>query len=589
MKKSCGQGFGRSKRIRALTAFGLGSVLFWSSTAAAAGVMTWVVSTSLANSVLVRWVFQPAAAVSVLAVGSASPTPVTIASTTSTTSSAATGTVNSATVSSAAADPAPVVPKTQIGINVAAPSYYAHEREFMNLASGSPWRLIGVDGKWGNFPTDRLDADQHVKYLNAGEQAVRTLDAPTAAYQGRSVDIVCHWQGKATWSHMNWVVKNAYFSAHALRFTWVPDGGKLAMLTIKDMDTSDPIRDLDCREADADPNALFAPGFLSEVKQYSAVRFMDWMNTNGNASVTWDTRTKPGDGTYYGSDGVALEYMVDLANQAKINPWFNMPWNADDDYVRKFAEYVRDHLDPSLKAYMETSNEIWNSAFPVFHQAHDEGVAEGLDPKEWAAQKDRIAEKTAHNAQIWASVFQGQDSRIVRVFAWQNGSDAVIRGMLDYKDTVQNFDALASAPYFAYNLSATPLDMSDKAAVDTFFATTMPDQIDLVLGRAKTSKGVAESYGLRYIAYEGGQSIVGGKQDANVAVLTALNLDPRMGQLYTRYLMLWQRDIGDMITLYNDIGVPGKYGAWGLREYAGQPLRDAPKANAVHLFIESNK
>ncbi len=51
--------------------------------------------------------------------------------------------------------------------------------------------------------------------------------------------------------------------------------------------------------------------------------------------------------------------------------------------------------------------------------------------------------------------------------------------------------------------------------------------------------------------------------------------------------MLWQRDIGDLMTLLSDVSPISKYGAWGLQEYVGQPLRDAPKAKAVSLFLAS--
>ncbi len=64
-----------------------------------------------------------------------------------------------------------------------------------------------------------------------------------------------------------------------------------------------------------------------------------------------------------------IEYMIQLANEAHANPWFCMPWNTDDDYVRKFAEKVRDLLDPSLVAYVETGNEVWNFSFGMTLQA----------------------------------------------------------------------------------------------------------------------------------------------------------------------------------------------------------------------------
>ena len=38
--------------------------------------------------------------------------------------------------------------------------------------------------------------------------------------------------------------------------------------------------------------------------------------------------------------------MVELANTLHANPWFCMPHQADDEFVRNFARTVREQLDP---------------------------------------------------------------------------------------------------------------------------------------------------------------------------------------------------------------------------------------------------
>ena len=45
--------------------------------------------------------------------------------------------------------------------------------------------------------------------------------------------------------------------------------------------------------------------------------------------------------------GVPVEAMDELANRTGVDPWFNLPVNASDDYVRGFATYVRSRLDRS--------------------------------------------------------------------------------------------------------------------------------------------------------------------------------------------------------------------------------------------------
>jgi hypothetical protein len=43
--------------------------------------------------------------------------------------------------------------------------------------------------------------------------------------------------------------------------------------------------------------------------------------------------------------------------------WFCIPFKADDDYVRKYAEYLKTNLREDIKIYVEYSNEVWNGFF----------------------------------------------------------------------------------------------------------------------------------------------------------------------------------------------------------------------------------
>ena len=72
--------------------------------------------------------------------------------------------------------------------------------------------------------------------------------------------------------------------------------------------------------------------------------------------------------------GVPVEILVELANQVGADPWFNIPHQASDDYIRQFAEYVRDNLDPGLTARFEYSNEVWNGRFEQFTYASERGL-----------------------------------------------------------------------------------------------------------------------------------------------------------------------------------------------------------------------
>jgi hypothetical protein len=464
----------------------------------------------------------------------------------------------------------------KLGMNVSSIAPAGTNRAFSNLTAASGIVLRTYNSS-GTMPADRLDADGNVVLLKAGEYASRVVSAPTKAYRGTSVDIICRWTGTGEASAWGGVVKNVKVSGKTLTFTFVPDGFKGGNVQFTKIDPTNPVKNIDCRETDASPTAVFDPTFVAMVARYNTIRFMKWqLAVESNKSVTWATRTKVGDADYTGPDGIAIEHLVALANQAKTNPWFCIPWNADEEYIRKFATYVRDNLDPSLVAYVETSNEVWNSAYKVTAQAIAEGVAEGLHPSDkYIAGTKRYAEKTGQVMDIWSAVFAGKMNRIVRVAAAQNGTYSV-GVILGFRDTAKKIDAIATAPYFGLKLN--PGDVTD---MDKWFAGALTPKLDLVLNIAGQAKAVAAKYNLRYITYEAGQHVTA---PLDVPMLTAINRSPLMGKAYTRYLTKWQSEIGDLMVLFADYGLVSRYGAWGLQEYVGQPLSEAPKAQAADLF-----
>jgi hypothetical protein len=490
-------------------------------------------------------------------------------------------------------DPAPATPggtsgtgqrpaagRTSVGMNLASPTDYGGERSFMNLVAGSRWMLVSPANVWGDMPADRLNGDRVVVRLEAGESAVRAIQPPALAYQGKSVDIACRWSGKGTLHFSNWVATNVKLSANGARFTYVHQVDQRPIIYVTKTDPSDPLRDFDCREADADPDVLFDPGFIANVSKYRVLRFMDWQNTNANLPVTWATRTRPGMGEFRGDDGVSIEHMVALANQARVDPWFIVPWNADPDYVRRFAQYVRDNLSPDLQAYVELGNEVWNWGFKVTVQADAEGKARGLSSQTGYAMYMRYAEKTIETMDIWSDVFKGQTSRIVRVVATQNGHSGLSTQLFSFRDLPDHIDALATAPYFYVDAEPTAA-----TNLDDFFNNVLPARIAFSFKTSDVHKALATKYGKRFITYEGGQHLI--TPDLDLA--RKIQRDPRMGQLYTQYLTEWDKRYGDLVTLFNDVGPISKFGAWGAQEYFNQPASQAPKYGAIVNFIASTQ
>ena len=460
------------------------------------------------------------------------------------------------------------VPPTQIGINLSSPAYFRQARTFANLVLGASAWTSQVPGHERLGPDD-IDRDGNLKRMPGGQSVFKMLTQPNTGTGDATIR--CTYQGRGDIRPaMN--VSDVRIENGGFTFRWRDNGYKASQiqLRLKSLDPADPIRNLDCRETSMPRDARFDPQFIAFVRQFRAVRFMDWQNTNANQPVTWAERHTRASQDIIGRDGVAVEDMVDLAAQAGVDPWFNMPWNADDDYIRRFAQYVHDHLPRDRKVYVEAGNEVWNARFLMSKQALKEGQEEGLGPNPEAGRLYRYAEKTVQVMDIWAKVFADRPSQLVRVANCQNGPNRS-NLVLGYKDTAKHIDALATAPYFAYDFRKNPPADSDAAYA------RINDAIDATLNTALKAKGVAEKYGKRYIAYEAGQHIILN----DVALAQTIQRDPRMYDAYKRYLNIWRQQIGDTIMMYDSVQPINKTGSWGLLEYLGQPVNEAPKMRAV--------
>ena len=475
--------------------------------------------------------------------------------------------------------------RSGLGLNLTAPADFNRERSLMNLAQGGTGWMSGMRGKggWVAFDPARLDGAMTVTSLAPDEIGYLVLAPPEGVYGASSVRVRCTWQGKGKLAPGG-AASGVSQSANRVDFDWAAANGPKAQgtwLALTVTDPTDPVRAIDCREKPAAATAVFSPAFLESLAGYKLVRFLDWQSANANAPVTWASRTTLATQYQGGTKGVAVEYMVALANQAGVDPWFTMPWNADDDYIRRFAEYVRDNLAPGRTAYVEMSNEVWNYGFRVTHQAQAEGLAEGLSANPGEAMLRRYAEKSTQMHKIWTDVFKANPARLVRVVSTQAVNSWGAETVLSFRDTAQYTDALATAPYFGWGLFDG--SRAGWTNLDQIFAWLDAD-IDASIAKAVETKAIATRFGKRSIAYEGGQHVV---NSGNIALLESIQRDPRMYGLYKKYLGSWQTQIGDTMTLFNSTSPISQYGAWGLREYAGQSLAATPKRRAALDYINA--
>lgn len=342
----------------------------------------------------------------------------------------------------------------------------------------------------------------------------------------------------------------------------------------------------------------FHPLFLERLAPFETLRFMDWMHTNGSDIVSWDDRAKVSDATFFGSDddtefhnGIAPEYMIELSNTLDANPWFNMPHMADDDFVREFAEMVRDNLDPELTVYVEWSNEIWNYAYG-FETSYWIDEQLNLPENEGMNWFEFAAGQIQQDFEIWQDVFAGQEDRLVRVVAGQQATPSVLENLLAYMDG--NFDAISVTAYAGLGYDQIS-SFDEFTTADDVIDTILEESVPWSLARLVDHQNIADQYSailgreIDLVTYEGGSHPSAANWPAEAAVHEA-SLSPRMYDVY-QVLLNGADQIG--VDLYNQYVFTGSgesedWGDWGLLHNMDQALEEAYEYQSLVDFIDSN-
>lgn len=475
------------------------------------------------------------------------------------------------------------VPPMQLGMNLAPPDYWNAEWPFADLIQGTGTLVVSSLPGWPRldkpdspFP---LDASGRPRPVPAGTSLGTILQLGSARLPTGRFDCLVS---------PGWKIET--FGAWTLAGSPDAPGGKFGMrvpspdpkegLVLRTTAVRDGAKldQLSCRMAGVPAAETFNPVFLAEYRPYRVLRFMDWMRTNDPGPRRWATRPTPASFSQAGPQGVSLEYMVALANRLEADPWFTLPFDADADYYRRFAEYVRDHLRPDRRAYVELSNEVWNAMFPQSKLAQVEGQKRYPKEAPDVATDFYYADRVREVMDEWTRVFGPQRNRIVRILASQAVWKDRVERTVGHGGVATHVDALATAPYFGTG-GERQANLSGKAKVDAIYADG-PRLVDESIGWAKMNREIARRYGLRYIAYEGGPGFTT-YNPAWQADFRTMEADPRMEGLYRTYLRRWKQEVGDLLVAYTGVMTPGGGNLFGHRAYTGQPLSEAPKARAV--------
>ncbi len=389
------------------------------------------------------------------------------------------------------------------------------------------------------------------------------------------------------------------------RFELIADASPAIVLQISESDPADPVRNVQCYVPGSEnETSPFRKAYWQNgLEQLSAVRYMDWQLTNGSEQEKWENRPTPEQQSFrLGSRrGMPLEHLIEFANTIKANPWFCIPHKADDEYVRNFAQMVKDKLDPNLKVYVEYSNEIWNTA-PGFGQTKYSMEQSKTLEQPIPSPNIPVAAWYAHRSKqiwnIWDEVFGGRDAaakRLIRVAAGWYNNPAISKAKLQAYDLYKSADVFAIAPYTGFNRDIMTGDFDPTKFTPRELAAQVPAQIEDFMGaRLDQNVALAKEFNLPLITYEGGIVFATPRKATDIKAATdlviAASREPSIEGSMELYLRKWFANSPGIMMLFSDYANPGRYGTYdNLGEYPGQPESEAHRRRAVMRVLNDQQ
>lgn len=434
------------------------------------------------------------------------------------------------------------------------PASIPHERKFVTLL------LRDMFGKWP-------DSIYHVEYDGEGEIEF-----------GFDAKLIEHFD-------KNKMKINVKMST-------ILDNG--VFLKVHKINSSNPIRNLRVvldGFQDIYEKIPFHPLFMDRLRKFKTIRFMTW--TEEKNIVRWSQRITPTAHTE--GNGVALEYQILLANLLKANPWFTVPYAADDNYVTQMAKMVLAQLRKDVTIYLEYTNEAWNDFFDSGKHCIEQGIKLGLSSDSIIARNLYYSKRSKEIIEIWKSVFGAERNRIVFVLGSFTLMPEMSTRILEYQNVYLSHPRimLAITGYIDCGFpSAALVASSDLASLFKLCDSNLEYQNITIRKHLSIAKKFNVSLGF----YESGSGlselavILGGRETPGATrKYIEWNRDPRMYQVYKDYYNMF--DKMDLIENchYAYVGSATKYGSWHLMEHQNQSIQEAHRYRAIMEIIDETR
>jgi hypothetical protein len=539
-----------------------------------------------------------------------------------------------------------------LGVHLSGVRDYATQHPFLDrYKTARDWAINDPNGAFAVFDRRlKLDKDGWPTAVPAGRRLITAVGVdPTD--DGITDRYVVLFDGEGTLEYFGATVLEARPGRHRIEMnTGEGEGFANLFVLIARTQLGDHIRNIRVVREDQlkafEAGEIFNPAFLARLKDFTMLRFMDWMGTNDSVVTTPQTRRRVTDASWTNENvwessrraGVPIEIVVELANRVGADAWINVPHGADDALVREYAAIVRDRLDPRLKVFVEYSNEVWNFGFGQAQETFDAAQARWSEafarrctgnPDRGTAWMQLYGTRAAEVMDIFSDAFGREaNRRLVRVVATQTAFLGLEEALLEAPLAVcegkrapkKSFDAYAVTGYFDGGLYADgnisfidnvpevrrfarqgeaglakafrQMDKGDLFPTQEGFISLEDPSDDGVTtglrGLFAYHAKVARKNGLELVAYEGGPHLFSSFETTRdlTGFFAKLNRDKRMGGLVTKMLDLFKDAGGTRFAYFADVEPYTEFGFWGALESVYQ--KRSAKFEAITAWSRDN-
>ncbi|EFC47802.1 hypothetical protein NAEGRDRAFT_57192 [Naegleria gruberi] len=487
---------------------------------------------------------------------------------------------------------------SKLGVNVNSVVDYSPQWTFVDLMKQArAWILQDLEGMnsiyiWSYNNEIKLRSDGYPASIAQGKQLVTLmLRDIQQKWPGGIYHVFYEGNGQLDFGFDSTIIENNQKGYMKIKVTLslVRDNG--VFMKIKETNPNNPIRNIrivmDGFENTYQDNP-FHPLFLKRLENFKTIRFMPWTMEKG--IITWEDRITPS--TLPMGRGVAHEYMIQLCNILKANPWFTIPYGANDEYIRQFALLAKQTLRNDVQIYLEYTNEAWNTLFDSGKYCEEQGKLLGLSKDSLAARNLFYSKRSKEIITIWKSVFGSESNRLTLVAASFTLMPITSTRILSYQDLYKSHSniMLTVTGYFGCGLesSGTLVAISD---LNTLFKKC-DDEFASTKSMLEQQLQVAKSYNITLGMYESGSSVAeysaiasGYETSGATDKYIAMNRDIKMYDIYKKYYRMYANLSLVENCHYANVGFPSKYGSWHLLEYQYQDVSEAHRFRAIQELI----